>query len=151
MADSIDRKILAILQKDATKSHAEIGRFVNLSTSSVNDRIRRMQKNGVIKNSIVTVDATKVELNVLAFISVLIDWSEANETFGSVVQSMPQVLECHHITGDWSYLLKVRARNNFELEDLISNKIKSLPGVTRSETVFALSTNKETAALPVIA
>ena len=85
----------------------------------------------------------------LAFISVLIDWNKSNETFSAAVKKMPEVLECHNVTGDWSYLLKVRAINNSELEDLISNKIKSFPGVTRSETIFVLQTNKETSALPL--
>jgi len=108
-----------------------------------------MRKNGTIKNLVANIDPSKAGLTVLAFISVLIDWNKSNETFSAAVKRMPEVLECHNVTGDWSYLLKVRAINTSELEDLISNKIKSFPGVTRSETIFVLQTNKETSALPL--
>jgi Lrp/AsnC family leucine-responsive transcriptional regulator len=96
---------------------------------------------------VVTINPSKIGLNILAFISVLIDWNEANEAFGTAIHSIPEVLECHHVTGDWSYLLKVRAKDNDALEELISNRIKRLPGVTRSETIFVLSTDKETTEL----
>ena len=149
MLDDIDRKILMLLQNDAMLSQSRIARNIGLPTSTVNDRISRMRKNGTIKNLVANIDPSKAGLTVLAFISVLIDWNKSNETFSAAVKRMPEVLECHNVTVDWSYLLKVRAINTSELEDLISNKIKSFPGVTRSETIFVLQTNKETSALPL--
>ena len=149
MLDDIDRKILMLLQNDAMLSQSRIARTTGLTTSTVNDRISRMRKNGTIKNLVANIDPSKAGLTVLAFISVLIDWNKSNQTFSAAVKKMPEVLECHNVTGDWSYLLKVRAINTSELEDLISNKIKSFPGVTRSETIFVLQTNKETSALPL--
>lgn len=149
MLDLLDQKILVLLQKDAKRSQTEIAAEIRLSTSTVSDRIKHMHNNGIIKNTVVTLDASKIGLNILAFISVLIDWNKSNQSFVQMVEKMPQVLECHHVTGDWSYLLKVRAKHNVELEDLISTKIKSLPGVTRSETIFVLNTAKETTALPM--
>ena len=149
MLDDIDRKILAVLQGDALVSQSYIANLIGHPTSTVNDRISRMRKNGTIKNLVANIDASKAGLSVLAFISVLIDWNKSNETFSAAVKKMPEVLECHNVTGDWSYLLKVRANNNSTLEELISNKIKSFPGVTRSETIFVLQTDKETSALPL--
>ena len=149
MLDDIDRKILAVLQGDALVSQSYIANLIGHPTSTVNDRISRMRKNGTIKNLVANIDPSKAGLSVLAFISVLIDWNKSNETFSAAVKRMPEVLECHNVTGDWSYLLKVRAINNSTLEELISNKIKSFPGVTRSETIFVLQTDKETSALPL--
>ena len=149
MLDDIDRKILAVLKGDALVSQSYIANLIGHPTSTVNDRISRMRKNGTIKNLVANIDASKAGLSVLAFISVLIDWNKSNETFSAAVKKMPEVLECHNVTGDWSYLLKVRAINNSTLEELISNKIKSFPGVTRSETIFVLQTDKETSALPL--
>ena len=149
MLDDIDRKILAVLQGDALVSQSYIANLIGHPTSTVNDRISRMRKNGTIKNLVANIDASKAGLSVLAFISVLIDWNKSNETFSAAVKKMPEVLECHNVTGDWSYLLKVRSINNSTLEELISNKIKSFPGVTRSETIFVLQTDKETSALPL--
>ena len=149
MLDDIDRKILMLLQNDAMLRQSRIARAIGLPKSTVNDRISRRRKNWTIKNLVANIDPSKAGLTVLAFISVLIDWNKSNETFSAAVKKMPEVLECHNVTGDWSYLLKVRAINTSELEDLISNKIKSFPGVTRSETIFVLQTNKETSALPL--
>jgi len=149
MLDDIDRKILAVLQGDASVSQSYIANLIGHPTSTVNDRISRMRKNGTIKNLVANIDPSKAGLSVLAFISVLIDWNKSNETFSAAVKKMPEVLECHNVTGDWSYLLKVRAINNSTLEELISNKIKSFPGVTRSETIFVVQTAKETSALPL--
>jgi len=149
MLDDIDRKILAVLQGDALVSQSYIANLIGCPISTVNDRINRMRNNGTIKNLVANIDASKVGLNVLAFISVLIDWNKSNETFSAAVKRMPEVLECHNVTGDWSYLLKVRAINNAALEQLISNKIKSFPGVTRSETIFVVQTDKETSAVPL--
>tara|TARA_B100000214_G_scaffold83184_1_gene56546 strand:+ start:454 stop:909 length:456 start_codon:yes stop_codon:yes gene_type:complete len=149
MLDDIDRKILAVLQGDALVSQSYIANLIGHPTSTVNDRISRMRKNGTIKNLVANIDPSKAGLSVLAFISVLIDWNKSNETFSTAVKKMPEVLECHNVTGDWSYLLKVRAINNSTLEELISNKIKSFPGVTRSETIFVVQTAKETSALPL--
>ena len=149
MLDDIDRKILAVLQGDALVSQSYIAKLIGRPTSTVNDRISRMRNNGTIKNLVANIDASKAGLNVLAFISVLIDWDKSNETFSAAVKRMPEVLECHNVNGNWSYLLKVRATNNSVLEELISNKIKSFPGVTRSETIFVVQTDKETSALPL--
>ncbi len=149
MLDDTDRKILAVLQGDALVSQSYIANLIGCPISTVNDRISRMRNNGTIKNLVANIDASKVGLNVLAFISVLIDWNKSNETFSAAVKRMPEVLECHNVTGDWSYLLKVRAINNAALEQLISNKIKSFPGVTRSETIFVVQTDKETSAVPL--
>ena len=147
--DQTDITIIALLQADGRMSLARIGAEVGLSTSAVNDRLKGLRGRGVLSGATVIVDPAKVGLEVLAFISVLIDWSAHNEAFSRAVRDMPEVLECHHVTGDWSYLLKVRTRDNDALEDLISNRIKALPGVTRSETVFAVGTDKETTRLPI--
>ena len=147
--DKTDIAIIALLQADGRMSLAKIGISVRLSISAVNDRLRGLRARGVLSGTTVIVDPAKVGLGVLAFISVLIDWSAHNEAFSRAVRDMPEVLECHHVTGDWSYLLKVRCWDNGILEDLISNRIKALPGVTRSETVFAVGTDKETTRLPI--
>jgi Lrp/AsnC family leucine-responsive transcriptional regulator len=86
---------------------------------------------------------------VLAFVHVLIERPEHEAAFLALVRDEPAILECHHVTGDWSYLLKLRAASLAALEDVIARRIKALPGIPRSQTVVALSTAKETAALPI--
>lgn len=146
--DIIDKKIATHLQNNAQITHREIGIEIDLPTSTVNDRIRHLIKNRTI-TQIIKVNPIKAKLVILAYISVLIDWSKSKENFGLAVKNIPEVIECHSVTGDWSYLLKVRARDNAHLEDIISNQIKAFPGVTRSETIFVLDTVKETTELPL--
>ena len=144
--DIIDKKIATHLQNNAQITHREIGIEIDLPTSTVNDRVRHLIKNGTI-TQIIKVKPIKAKLVILAYISVLIDWSESKENFGLAVKNIPEVIEWHSVTGDWPYLQKVRARDNAHLEDIISNQIKAFRGVPRSETIFVLDTVKETAEL----
>ena len=96
-----------------------------------------------------TVDPTALGLNLLAFVHIQIDRTERNDAFLKAAVALPEVLECHHVTGEWNYLLKVRVHTTAELEDLITNKLKKLRGVARSSTVIVLTSPKETAVLPV--
>lgn len=147
--DAIDRRIVALLQEDGRAPHASLAREVGLSVSAVNDRVRRLADRGVITGYGARIDPEAVGVDVLAFVSVAIDWRRRDEGFVQGVCAMPEVLECHQVTGDWTYLLKIRAASNDALEDLLSNRIKLLPGVTRSETVFTLRSMKETMSLPI--
>ncbi|WP_193188903.1 Lrp/AsnC family transcriptional regulator [Nisaea sediminum] len=147
--DETDRAILDYIQRHGRAGYAEIGAHAGLSVSAVNERLKKLQAAGAIRGYGAMLEPAAVGLEVLAYVSVLIDWSAHNESFLEAVLAMPEVLECHHVTGDWSYLLKIRTRSNDALEDVISNRIKLLPGVTRSQTVIALKSPKESAVLPV--
>lgn len=147
--DAIDRAILTFIQSNGRAAYADIGAHAGLSVSAVNERLKKLQNAGAIRGYGAILEPAAIGLEVLAYVSVLIDWSVHNEAFLEAVMDMPEVLECHHVTGDWSYLLKIRTRSNDALEDVISNRIKLLPGVTRSQTVIALKSPKESAVLPV--
>jgi Lrp/AsnC family transcriptional regulator, leucine-responsive regulatory protein len=147
--DRIDRQIIAILQREGRSSYARIGGAVGLSISAVNERVKRLESQGVIAGYGARVNPEAVGLGVLAFISVAIDWRNRDTAFLEGVAAMPEVLEVHQVTGDWTYLIKVRVPDHDGLEDILSKRIKLLPGVTRSETVFVLRSAKETAELPV--
>ena len=122
--DTNDKKIIKLLQQNARMTHKNIGLKIRLPTSTVSDRIRALSTAGIIKNTVVQIDPSAVDLSTLAYISVLIDWMETNKDFGIAVQSIPEVMECHRITGDWSYLLKVRARDNIQLEEVFPRGYK---------------------------
>lgn len=91
----------------------------------------------------VKVDPDALDLGLLAFMFVEIDRTEHNTAFIEAATAMDEVIELHHVTGEWSYLLKVRAKDTRGLETLITDRIKSLPGVVRSRTHIALSSAKE--------
>lgn len=148
--DSIDRILLDAVQTDGRRALSALAAEVGLSTSAVNERLRRLAAEGVLSGTHGHVDARRAGFDVCAFIEVLL--AAPGDDAGFVVGCLgePQVQECHHVTGDWSYLLKVRARNTGDLERLVGRRIKSWPGVVRTRTTLALSSPKETAALPCV-
>lgn len=147
--DEIDRKILALLQEDDRLALAELSKRVGVPASTINDRIKRLTKQGVISGFHARLDPEKLGLELLAFM--LVSWSDpkVEPAFLKKVRAAEQVLECHHVTGAWNYLLKVRLRNTKELETFLSGTIKAVRGVERTETIITLSTAKETWALNV--
>ncbi|WPZ34299.1 Lrp/AsnC family transcriptional regulator [Thalassobaculum sp. OXR-137] len=147
--DDIDRKIVGLVQVFGRATNAEIAGACGLSVSAANDRLKRLQERGVITGWSARVDPDAVDLGLLAFIFVEIERTEHNERFLAAAALMPEVLELHHVTGEWSYLLKVRARDTKALETLITGRLKALPGVARSRTHIALSSAKENGALPI--
>ncbi|WP_439572175.1 Lrp/AsnC family transcriptional regulator [Phreatobacter sp.] len=142
--DETDRRLLAALQRDDRRSLAELGTDVGAPASTVNDRIRRLVRNGVVTGFHARVSPEAVGLNLLAF--VLVGWADpkVEGAFLARIQASPAVLECHHVTGTWNYLLKVRVGTTRDLETFLSQVVKATEGVQRTETIIALSSAKET-------
>ncbi|MGE0719683.1 MAG: Lrp/AsnC family transcriptional regulator [Alphaproteobacteria bacterium] len=146
--DAIDRALLDAVQDDGRRPLASLATAVGLSTSAVNERLRRLHAEGVLTGTHGHVDPRRVGFDVCAFVEVLLAAPGDDVAFIAGVRGEPQVQECHHVTGDWSYLLKVRAHDTGDLERLVAGRIKTLPGVVRTRTTIALSSAKETAFLP---
>lgn len=144
-----DRKICEILQEDARRSYAEIGAAVGLSVSTIAERIRKLQAAGVIRAWQVILDPAAAGCPVLAFLFVAIRGKGEEVAFRRSIQDWKEVLECHHITGDWSYLLKLRLADIAGLE-AVAQRLKNLPGFERSHSLIAMSSVKETARLPLV-
>lgn len=147
--DDIDRKIIAYIQQDGRASYADIGAVAGLSVSAVNERLKKLQGAGIIAGWSARIAPKPVGLDVLAFVHVLLERPEHDAGFRAAMTATPTVQECHHLTGEWSYLLKVRVPDTAALERFLTDELKALPGVARSHTAIALSSVKETAALPV--
>ncbi|MGB3052037.1 MAG: Lrp/AsnC family transcriptional regulator [Polyangiales bacterium] len=147
--DGIDRQLLDELQNDCKRSLKEIGVSVGLSAPSVMERVRKLENAGIIKGYHALLDARKLGLDISAFIGVSISDPQLLNAFETSVDSLAQVLECHHVTGGFSLLLKVKTENTEALEQLIS-RIRSMQGVAGTETMVVLSTQTERAeiALP---
>jgi Lrp/AsnC family transcriptional regulator, leucine-responsive regulatory protein len=142
--DSIDRGILRELQADGKISLSQLGKRVGLSAPSVMERIRKLEQGGVITGYHARVDPKRVGLDIAAFIGVSINSPVAITEFEAWVHCQAEVLECHHVTGAHTLLLKVKARNTRALETLIS-RVRSIQGVERTETMVVLSTHTERA------
>ena len=140
--DSIDGEIIRGLQADAKASLSELGRRVGLSAPSVMERVRKLEKAGIITGYHATVDARSLGLDIAAFIGVSIRNPQHLADAEAWANEEPQIMECHHVTGGHSLLLKVKTRNTRALEHLIS-RIRQLDGVERTETMIVLSTHTE--------
>ncbi|MGH6894024.1 MAG: Lrp/AsnC family transcriptional regulator [Dongiaceae bacterium] len=146
--DAIDRIIISRVQADGSLTYAEIGAAAGLSASAVNDRLKRLRAEGVIRRMTAEVDPAAVGLTLLAFVLVAVNDSAGEAAFRDAVKAAPEILECHHLTGDFSYLLKLRLRDTAHLERFLMDRLKPLAGVTRTHTLIALSSVKETHILP---
>lgn len=147
--DGKDRKILALLQKDASVAQAEIARRVGLSTAAVHERIKKLEHSGVIRRWTVILDAAAVGSPVTAFVEVFFEHPRHETTFLERVARMDEVQECHHVTGESSLLLKVRAADMESLQKLLLKELGAFDGVRQTRTVMALSTVKEETFVPL--
>lgn len=140
--DEIDRKILSLLAEDSRRSLADIGGVVSLSPSAVNERIRRLSSSGVIRRFTVEADHRALGYDVLAFVWVALAADASEAAFREFMAGHPTVAECHHVTGSWSYLVKIRVATLGGVEPFLA-ELKAHRYLARSETVIALSTVSE--------
>lgn len=147
--DSIDRQILEELMVNGRITLAELSEKLGLSSPSLSERIKKLEKKGIIKGFTALVDPDRTGYSLLAFLEVTLEKPVHRKPFLELVEHMEEVLECHHMAGDYDYLLKVRCRNTAHLEELISDRLKSLEGLSRTRTTIALSTVKEKISSPL--
>ena len=138
--DDIDRKILGLLQQDATHSIQEISEAVGLSTNPCWRRIRRMEEQGVIERRVVLVDAARLGLGATVFVTVRTnrhdsDWLKA---FAKGVRMIPEIVECHRMSGDVDYLLKVVVRDIAHYDAVYQRLIDAVPGLGDVSSAFSM-------------
>src|SRR6059036_3322038 len=136
--DSKDRRILAWVQRDAKLPQAEIARRVGLSTAAVNERLKKLEHAGVIRRYAAVVDPHAVGASVTAFVEVFIEHPRHEPVFIAKVRAMDEVQEIHHITGEFSVLLKVRTSGMEALQRLLIHHLNALEGVRQTRTVIVL-------------
>lgn len=149
MLDELDCNILHILQTEGQLNNSEIAKRVNLSPPATHTRIKRLEDEGYITNHVAILNQEKLGFDLLSFIfmSTNIHQQEKLEVLERKLKSMPEILECQCITGEYDYLLKVANKDRKELENFI-RKLNSL-GITRIQTSLALREIKYSTALPI--
>lgn len=140
--DKFDSKILRLLIENARITGADIARKISLSLPAVTERLRKLSRSGIIDSYTIRVNRETLSLHLLAFISVWIDHSK-NTNVKDQLTAIDEVLECHHVAGDYDLLLKVLVTDTAALENLLVNKIKSIRGITRTSTTIILRSYKE--------
>jgi len=146
MSDEIDINILSILQHHGRRHLAEIAKEVDLSPPAVMERVKKLESRGIIKGYHALLDAKVLGKDVVAFIGVSVGHQRYITAFASHMVRQHDVLECHHVTGEESFILKVKTANTDSLERLLG-EIRSMEGVTRTVTKVVLSTPKESQVL----
>jgi DNA-binding Lrp family transcriptional regulator len=149
--DAIDRKILRTLQADGRATNVDLSAAVHLSAPQCFRRVRTLEERGVIRGYRAQVDAASLGLGVTAYVSVTIDGGQ----FGQVrrieaqICDFPQILECHTVSGDHDYLLKVVARDLKSLSQFLTDRLMQVPGVDDVRSMICLEEIKPAAPLPV--
>ena len=147
--DDIDIQLLRKLQTDGRATWADLGATVKLTPPAAADRVNRLIEGRTILGIGARVSPDAAGLPLLAFINVSLARPKDRRGFIELVRRLPEVLECHHVAGDFDFLLKVRVAGTAALDTLLSNTLKALDGVVRTRTIIALGTIKEDVALPL--
>jgi Lrp/AsnC family leucine-responsive transcriptional regulator len=152
MLDGTDMKILGLLERDARMSNGALAEAVGLTASSVYERVKKLEKRGVIKGYVAVVDPAAVGKPIAAFIRISIGASkqagyhDSKNSVSRICLEEPEILECHHVAGEDCYVLKVRVSDPPKLERLIE-RIRSDNEIQRSVTSIVLSTVKESSSI----
>ncbi|MFQ5421753.1 MAG: Lrp/AsnC family transcriptional regulator [Anaerolineae bacterium] len=149
--DDKDHDLLRHLQADGRLTNTELARRLDLSPPGLQKRLRKLEEAGVIEGYFMRVNREAVGFDMLCFVQATLarHEPEAVANFKTAVQTMPEVLECHHITGEYDYLLKIVVRNRKHLEQFIVETLTPVRGMDKIRTSLVLSEIKETAVLPL--
>jgi len=151
MPDNLDLKILAALQTNARKKQTELARELGVAQSTMLERIRRLEDQGVIRGYRAIIDPEKLGLHIQAFIAVTLNHHEAHgiHEFEDGIRGLAEVRACYHTTGRFDYMLHVAASDLKKLGDLVKNDIASLPSFGTSETLAVFSEIKSDEGWPI--
>ncbi len=149
--DETDHIILRLMQENGRISNANLARETGLSPAAMHARLKRLETRGYIQGYTAILDREKMGYDLLCFISVRLQLHQPEEVehFRSVIRQMSEVMECHHITGEYDYLLKVAFRSRKELEQFVLDKLTPIKGIAHIHTSVVLNELKSTTILPV--
>lgn len=149
--DRLDRRILGELQNDARISNQELAKRVGLSTAPCWRRLRRLEEDGLIKSYATLLNGPAVGWPIVAyaFVSLENHHPESVTQFAKLINEQPEVLECHTVSGNNDYLVRVVARSMESYEQFLTTHLLQIPAVRSVHTSFVLTTKKYTTRLPV--
>lgn len=149
--DDMDTSILELLQANARLTNTELARAVNLSPPAVHARVKRLERAGLIDSYAAILNQEKVGFDLVCFVQIGLAGHQIEQVqlVHKTICEMPEVLECHHVTGDFDFLLKVVIRNRQGLHHFIVEQLVTIPGVSRVNTSVVLKEVKYTTQLPL--
>ncbi|PKG52272.1 MULTISPECIES: Lrp/AsnC family transcriptional regulator [Olleya] len=149
--DAIDRKLLQLLQNDSKQTNKELSNKLNLSVTAVFERIKKLENNGVINKYVALVKKEKVEKSFVAYCHIKLSQhiQEYVVQFEKEVTNLTEVLECHHISGDYDYILKVMVKDMEAFREFMVEKLTNINHIGSTHSMFVISEVKSTTAIPI--
>ena len=150
--DRIDRNILRALQKNGRISFVELGETVGLSTSPCLERVRRLEMTGYIRDYTAVLNPKLLNAGLLVYVEISLEYTTPDifEQFSASVRDIPQVLECHLVSGEFDFLLKVRIADMTAYRELLGEILHRLPGVRDSKSYVVMEEVKETLNVEIV-
>lgn len=136
--DGIDKTILRALMKDARTPVLEIARQVGISGAAIHQRLRKLEQSELLSGSKFVINPKALGYTTMAFIGIFLEKAVNNPTAVKQLKKIPEVLECHYTTGNWSILIKVLCKDNAHLMQVLNKNIQAITGVSRTETFISL-------------
>ena len=137
--DGIDKKILRFLMEDARKPILEIARQIGISGAAIHQRLRKLEASGLIAGSKFVINPKVLGYTTMAYIGIYLDKAMSNPRAVAALEKIPEVLECHYTTGNWSILCKVLCKDIEHLMHVLNKNIQRIEGVSRTETFISLN------------
>ncbi len=124
--------------EDARRPILEIARNIGISGAAIHQRLRKLEKSGLLAGSKFIINPKKLGYTTMAYVGIFLDKAMSNPKAVKELETIPEVLECHYTTGNWSILIKVLCRDNEHLMHVLNKKIQQIEGVSRTETFISL-------------
>ena len=139
LIDGLDKVILKALMTNARKSINEIAKTAGISGAAVHQRLKKLEKTNLISGSQLIVNPKVLGYKTMAFIGIYLDKAIRNPEAVKQLEKIPEVIECHYTTGNWSILIKILCEDNQHLMNVLNHKIQTIEGVSRTETFISLN------------
>jgi Lrp/AsnC family leucine-responsive transcriptional regulator len=149
--DATDKKIIQLLQQDCKQTHKELSNALNLSVTAVYERIKKLERQGVISQYVAVVDKKKIDLGFVVFSQIkLVQHAKSYVLhFEREVAKLPEVLACYHVSGDFDYLLHVVVKDMEAFREFMVKKLTTIKYIGSTHSAFVISEVKHTTALPL--
>jgi Lrp/AsnC family leucine-responsive transcriptional regulator len=149
--DKINRQIINLLQENSSFTNSELALKLNIPATTVFDRVKKLEQNGIISKRVALVDPEKIGKQTIAFVSLSLKEHSAQNVrkFWRSIKNLPEVLECYHIAGDFDFILKVMVENIQAYESFLLEKLTGIQNIGKIKTSFVMSTIKYQTKIPV--
>ena len=136
--DSLDRKIIKMITKNARIPYLEVARECNVSGAAIHQRIQKLTRIGVITGSKFTIEPKKIGYNTCAYMGIFLEQASLYNDVLQELKKIPEITQCHFTTGNYSVFIKIFAQDNEHLKTILSDKIQLISGIARTETFISL-------------